>query len=96
MKNPRSWGVHWSPSIVHSNRGDCEAPQCRSSLFLCGTEDIDYLMKYMVGYDSGVLGSICTRGAFIFECPKCFEKFWFHAGIGVVERLSATHPAWPK
>ena len=34
-------------------------------------------------------------GAFIFECPQCFEKFWYHACRESIDLLVLVD-AWPK
>lgn len=88
----RSWGVRWSPAFAHSELGHC--PECGWSGHYIG-DSSDRYMEHLVGYDSGVHGGH-NKGAFIFECPKCFEKFWHHAYGRQVEYLHKNNSAWPK
>lgn len=96
MAAPRSWGVSWCPGMAHC--GDLEScPSCNWSnnhTLTRGPQGMDF----MVGYDSG---APCDpdddqAGAFVFECPACFEKFWFHANTATLDYLSTCLAAWPK
>ena len=35
-------------------------------------------------------------GIAILECPKCFEKFWFHISTDKIENYIKHCPGWPK
>lgn len=91
MKRFPSWGVGWHSCMVHSREGSC--PHCGWESDIMRVKE---MMPYMVGFDNGGPPKRGFLGAFIFECPTCFEKFWFHAEKNTVEYLATFHDAWPK
>jgi hypothetical protein len=53
------------------------------------------MASYLVGFDTAYRKDKDYPGGFIFECPQCFEKFWYHAGRESIDLLVEIN-AWPK
>jgi hypothetical protein len=88
----RSWGVSYQGDYVHSPGYDC--PHCHWKDQWANLR-IKTLVPYIVGFDATLTKGAKLPGAFIIECPKCFEKFWFHAAAPSVDLLKLMD-AWPK
>ncbi|MFH0873447.1 MAG: hypothetical protein V1846_01255 [Candidatus Komeilibacteria bacterium] len=95
VKQVHSWGVSYNKAIPHS--GDLGCPVCGWES-PSGGIDLTEMAAYLVGFDtelSGLSQDEECMGGFIFECPHCFERFWFHAADCSIDLLIFID-AWPK
>ncbi len=92
MRPLRSWGVSFSDAISHS--ADLCCPKCgwRDESYCL---DIVKMTPYLVGFTTEMRKDDESPGGFIFECPECFEKFWYHAGRSSIDLLVFLN-SWPK
>lgn len=73
----KSWGYEYNSSLQHSSDAHCPNPECNWQL-----QNMESPMgwnQHIVGFSieaptSGRQGRI---GAFIVECPSCFERYFF-------------------
>lgn len=70
-----AWGEQWHPGISRSKDWICD--NCNWSWMRANSDTQD---QCIVGWNPDPPMPSNTRGAgmVIVECPKCFEKFWFH------------------
>ena len=89
----RTFGVDWNPALMYSSSWECLS--CGSFQIFSAHDDPQDITwtNYIVGIQevteqnqshSHEFGS--SDYVFIIECPKCFEKFWFHVGGIFVDR----------
>ena len=86
MNKIPSWGVHYTSDIPLAKNWCCQN---------CGWEALRNTSthQHCVGFSKEVPSpKICTSnrkktGGIIFECPRCFEKFWFHTVDVIVEDI---------
>ena len=89
MSQFRSWGIVFSDDMYHSSGYKCK----------CGFEIPSDFMLYdqlLVGFSTSSTPKEGYVGVGIFECPQCFEKFWFHFESSFVRILQEELPKWPK
>lgn len=99
-KKVMSWGVQ-SDQAVRSRNWDC--PNDCIRLQNISTYDPGFY-KIVVGFDTDPPFSDhasieyiqACPGAVIIECPKCFEKFYFHVMRSTVHGLMDYCPNWPN
>lgn len=84
----RSWGVEIY-GVPHSEGFCCENGNCEGWSALGASDEV---VKQVVGF------SLATNpSAVIYECPKCFEKFWVHSSSeSTIKFLIKFCPNWPK
>lgn len=90
FKIPEPWGVSWSQAFYYSADYVC---QCGWNFMGVGLHKV----QHIVGFSRScpISGSKPSAGVVIVECPHCFEKFWFHAGISWL-RVIMKSKHWPK
>ncbi len=92
MSELKSWGVVWTEAIPYSARWECKNPECywRPTLGM-------RLYDHMVGFahEPIVKRDQSIAGKMIVECPRCFEKFWFHVHDMNVEDMMVSKN-WPR
>jgi hypothetical protein len=73
-----AWGEPYNPSIPRGPDYDCQA---------CGWDFMSFDVRSeqqkeaIVGFSPNMpvySNKPFAVGIFIVECPRCFEKFWFH------------------
>lgn len=89
-KSLRSWGVRFNQDFSHSLDFSCPYCEWRSDGM-----SIRNMVYYLVGFDTTCRRGNGFPGVFIFECPQCFEKFWYHACRESIDLLVLVD-AWPK
>lgn len=91
MSNLVNWGAFYTPDIRYV--ADWSCPDCNHDL------GVPYLVNILVGFSTDMpkySGNDNTVGIAIVECPKCFEKLWFHITDDLYECLQELAPNWPK
>lgn len=91
-KTFESWGVVWTPAIEHSPFFDCEKCDWPFLDLGSGATVTEEACKQVVGYERSSSGG----GKIVFECPVCFEKYWFHASRLIFLEIMGKCSAWPK
>ncbi len=94
MPELKSWGMVWTEAIPYSAGWRCENSSCTWEVPFG-----DEAYKYIVGFAcepayKDVIHLIVGKA--IFECPMCFEKFWFHFSDQLVKYAKQWCPNWPK
>ncbi|MBA3733260.1 hypothetical protein H0W91_02695 [Patescibacteria group bacterium] len=90
MSEFKSWGVTYSSDMYHGMDHSCH----------CGAEfpfQTQLRANLIVGFTQTAGPQRSDRGGIaIFECPKCFEYFWFHLGVSSPKVYKMFAPKWPK
>ncbi len=97
----RSWGVVYQNGMPYSAEYECL--ECgwgwiRPEGFK-GIADLKERYQSLVGFSTAVIGNSVKShvvGIFIIECPKCFQKFWFHCTQKNTEAARELCGSWPK
>lgn len=92
----KTWGDVWSPSMFHARDYHCVCGW-RSDALGGGIADLpaQELSTVLRGFSKG--GShnrLGFLGMIVLECPRCFEKFWFHITEYTVYAFEA-RGVWP-
>jgi hypothetical protein len=95
-KKYTSWGESYHPGIHRSNDWGC--PQCNWSIVSLSAPH-EGIRENLIGFS--VNQPIPSRrenivGILLFECPECFEKFWFHATNDAIAVIRSSSAKWPK
>ncbi len=91
MSKRVGWGTFYTPDIRYAGGWQC----------LDCNYDFGYpnSVKVVIGFSTDspkFTGNDKMVGIVIVECPKCFEKFWFHITEDLYECLQELAPNWPK
>lgn len=88
-----TWGIRYNQDIPYAPDHDCQNPGCDWSTGSSFRTEHGPWWDHVVGFSP--IGPPSNRphivGILIFECPKCFHRFWFHIdreGMELLERLA--------
>ena len=93
MPEPKSWGEQYNNNFPYAPVHECPNEGCDFK------EWADKLYEYLIGFQlerREPKNGLIRMGKGIFECPKCFTKFWFHLFEENIRYIIRHCPNWPK
>ena len=101
----KSWGEQYNPSFGYAKdyccqNGNCDWDFCRElGNLVTDPEGAAHPCQNIVGFSKDLPTRSLKEGIVgivIFECQRCFSKFWFHATNDFVPMAVKNCDRWPK
>ena len=94
----RPWGQRYNPNMYYALDHDCVCGWGYTSQKVPIEDRNKEYAKHIVGFytDGPKSSNPETIGIFIFECPGCFQLFWYHVSGESIKLYKNLCPLWPK